>query len=148
MTVVDAGSSTFTTHELTRLAAYRAAVAAGFYTDWDGSATSTDVDALAWLATASDAPDGYPFTPHELALAKQILRFGEVIEVVERELKPHVLCSYLYELASRFSGFAENCPVIQSEEPTRSSRLRLCEVTARTLAVGLDLLGIEHPEQM
>jgi hypothetical protein len=68
MTVVDAGSSTFTTHELTRLAAYRAAVAAGFYTDWDGSATSTDVDALAWLATAG-APlgDGYPFTPHELA---------------------------------------------------------------------------------
>jgi hypothetical protein len=67
MTVVDAGSSTFTTHELTRLSAYRAAVAAGFYTDWDGSATSTDVDALAWLATAGDALGGYPFTPHELA---------------------------------------------------------------------------------
>ena len=68
MTVVDAGSSTFTTHELTRLAAYRAAVAAGFYTDWDGSAASTDVDALAWLSAASAAPDGYPFTRHELAL--------------------------------------------------------------------------------
>jgi hypothetical protein len=67
MTVVDAGSSTFTTTELTRLAAYRAAVAAGFYTDWDGSATSTDVEALAWLATAADALSGYPFTPHELA---------------------------------------------------------------------------------
>jgi hypothetical protein len=67
MTVVDAGSSTFTTTELTRLAAYRAAVAAGFYTDWDGSATSTDVEALAWLATASDGLSGYPFTPHELA---------------------------------------------------------------------------------
>ena len=68
MTVVDAGSSTFTTHELTRLAAYRAAVAAGFYTDWDGSATSTDTDALAWLASAGDVlGDGYPFTPHELA---------------------------------------------------------------------------------
>jgi hypothetical protein len=71
MTVVDAGSSTFTTHELTRLAAYRAAVAAGFYTDWDGSATSTDVDALAWLGAASTAPGGYPFTPRELALLER-----------------------------------------------------------------------------
>jgi len=48
----------------------------------------------------------------------------------------------------RFSGFYENCPVIQSEEPMRSQRLALCEVTARTLAMGLDLLGIEVPERM
>lgn len=72
MTVVDAGSSTFTTHELTRLAAYRAAVAAGFYTDWDGSAASTDVEALAWLGAASAAPGGYPFTPRELALLERV----------------------------------------------------------------------------
>ncbi|MCY2951373.1 MAG: arginine--tRNA ligase [Planctomycetota bacterium] len=87
-------------------------------------------------------------TSHELTLAKHILRLGEVIEVVGRELKPHHLCNYLYELATNFSGFYENCPVLQSPEPTRSSRLGLCEVTARTMAVGLDLLGIEHPEQM
>ena len=65
-----------------------------------------------------------------------------------RELKPHHLTNYLYELATRFSGFYENCPVLQSEEPTRSSRLALSDLTARTLALGLDLLGIEHPEQM
>jgi arginyl-tRNA synthetase len=87
-------------------------------------------------------------TLHELTLAKHILRLGEVIEVVGRELKPHHLCNYLYELATKFSGFYENCPVLQSQEPTRSSRLGLCEVTARTMAMGLQLLGIEHPEQM
>ncbi len=87
-------------------------------------------------------------SPFELALAKHVLRFGEVIELVGRELKPHHLCTYLYELAAKFSGFYENCPVLQSEEPTRSSRLALCSVTANTIALGLDLLGIEHPEQM
>jgi arginyl-tRNA synthetase len=86
--------------------------------------------------------------PAEIALAKQILRLGEVIDLVARELKPHHLASYLYELAIRFSGFYENCPVLQSEEPTRSSRLALAELTARTMAKGLDLLGIAHPEQM
>lgn len=87
-------------------------------------------------------------SPHELALAKHILRLGEVIDAVARDLKPHLLCTYLYDLATRFSGFFENCPVLQSEEPTRSSRLALCDLTARTMALGLDLLGIEHPEQM
>jgi arginyl-tRNA synthetase len=87
-------------------------------------------------------------SPFELALAKHILRLGEVIEVVGRELKPHLLCTYLYELATRFSGFYENCPVLQSDPQTRSSRLALCELTARTMEVGLDLLGIEQPDQM
>lgn len=86
--------------------------------------------------------------PHELALVKHVLRFGEILELVGRELKPHHLTNYLYELATRFSGFFEHCPVIQSEEPTRSSRLVLCDITARALARGLELLGIEHPEQM
>jgi arginyl-tRNA synthetase len=87
-------------------------------------------------------------SPHETALAKHILRLGEVIELVARELKPHHLCGYLYELATRFSSFYENCPVLKSEEPTRSSRLLLCHVTAKAMAQGLELLGIEHPEQM
>lgn len=87
-------------------------------------------------------------TPHEIALAKHLLRFGDVIDLVQRELKPHYLCMYLYELATQFSGFYENCPVLQSEEPVRASRLLLAEITARTMAAGLDLLGIEHPEQM
>jgi arginyl-tRNA synthetase len=87
-------------------------------------------------------------SPFEIALAKHVLRLGEIIELIARELKPHYLCTYLYELATKFSSFYENCPVIQSEEPTRSSRLLLCDATAKTLALGLDLLGIEHPEQM
>jgi arginyl-tRNA synthetase len=86
--------------------------------------------------------------PHEQALAKHVLRFGEIIELVARELKPHHLATYLYELATKFHAFYEHCPVLQSEEPTRSCRLALCDVTARTLARGLDLLGIEHLEQM
>jgi arginyl-tRNA synthetase len=59
-----------------------------------------------------------------------------------------LLCTYLYDLAAKFSGFYENCPVIQSQEPTKSSRLQLCDLTARTMALGLDLLGIQHPDQM
>ncbi len=87
-------------------------------------------------------------SPFELALARHLLRIGEIIDLVARELKPHHLCNYLYELAVRFSSFYENCPVLQSEDPIRSSRLALCDIAARTLALGLDLLGIEHPEQM
>ncbi|CAN5457284.1 arginine--tRNA ligase [soil metagenome] len=87
-------------------------------------------------------------SPFELALAKHILRMGEIVELVAKELKPHLLCTYLYELASKFSGFYENCDVLKSDEPTRSSRLALCDVTAKTMALGLDLLGIEHPDQM
>lgn len=86
--------------------------------------------------------------PAELALAKHILRLGEVVNVIARELKTHHLCNYLYELSTKFSGFYENCPVLQSEPDIRASRLALCELTARTLALGLDLLGIEHPERM
>ncbi len=84
----------------------------------------------------------------ELALAKHIMRLGDVIDLAARELKPHHLCTYLYELAARFSGFYENCPVLSVDEPLRSNRLALCDLTSRTMALGLDLLGIEHPPQM
>jgi hypothetical protein len=67
MQLVDSANSTFTKPELDRLAAYRAAVAAGFYTDWDGSADSTDTAALAWLGAADEAAEtaAYPFTADE-----------------------------------------------------------------------------------
>ncbi|HEY1683859.1 MAG TPA: arginine--tRNA ligase [Tepidisphaeraceae bacterium] len=87
-------------------------------------------------------------SPFELALGKHLLKFSETVELVSRELRPHYLCTYLYELATKFSGFFENCPVIQSEGNVRTSRLTLCALTAQTLAIGLDLLGIGHPEQM
>jgi arginyl-tRNA synthetase len=87
-------------------------------------------------------------SPYEFGLAKHILRLGEVIDLVSRELKPHHLCAYLYELATRFSSFYEHCPVLKSEEPVRSSRLLLSDATARVMALGLGLVGIECPEQM
>jgi arginyl-tRNA synthetase len=87
-------------------------------------------------------------SPYELSMAKHILRLGEVIEQVAREFKPHHLCGYLYELATQFSRFYENCPVLQSEPEVRRSRLAICDLAARTLECGLDLLGIEHPDQM
>lgn len=86
--------------------------------------------------------------PSELTLAKTLLRFAPTVDAVARELKPHFLCTYLYELAGAFSSFFEACPVLKSEEPARSSRLALCELTAQTITRGLDLLGIEHPDQM
>jgi arginyl-tRNA synthetase len=97
---------------------------------------------------AADATLTALATPQELSLAKHLLRLGEVLELVARELKPHHLCNYLYELSARFSGFYEHCPVLQSEEPTRTHRLALCRLTAEALGLGLDLLGIEHPTQM
>ncbi|MCX7625420.1 MAG: arginine--tRNA ligase [Candidatus Sumerlaeaceae bacterium] len=84
----------------------------------------------------------------ELRLGKHLIRLGEAIENVCSELKPHLLCSYLYELATRFTGFYEKCPVLQAPEPIRSQRLALADLTARSIALGLELLGIEHPEQM
>ncbi len=87
-------------------------------------------------------------TPFELSLAKHILRLGEIIDLAARELKPLPLCTYLYDLATKFSSFYENCPVLQADDTTRASRLVLCDATAKTMALGLNLLGIEHPEQM
>lgn len=87
-------------------------------------------------------------TPQETALALHLVRFGETLDTVARDLKPHVLCQYLYDLAVLFSSFYENCPVLKAEGPLRQSRLDLCDLVARTLALGLDLLGIAHPEQM
>ncbi len=61
---------------------------------------------------------------------------------------PHKLCTYVYDLASDFTAFYEHCPVLKADEPVRSSRLALADLTARTLQHGLDLLGIDAPEQM
>jgi arginyl-tRNA synthetase len=86
--------------------------------------------------------------PTEKGLAMHLMRFGETLDAVARELKPHLLCTYLYDLAGRFSSFYEACPVIDSPEPTRASRLALCDQSARTLAKGLELLGIDAPQRM
>ena len=86
--------------------------------------------------------------PAELALAKMILRFPEAIDRTLEDYRPNVLAAYLYDLAQAFTAFYDACPVIQSEEPTRANRLKLCDLTARVIEKGLGLLGIETAERM
>ncbi len=84
----------------------------------------------------------------ELTLAKKILQFGEVLPVVLEDYRPNLLANYLYELAITFHAFYEACPVLKSEASIRETRLVLCDLTARLLKTGLDLLGISVPERM
>ncbi|HEX7517456.1 MAG TPA: arginine--tRNA ligase [Chthoniobacterales bacterium] len=84
----------------------------------------------------------------EKKLATTLCQFGEIAPTVLNDFRPNVLANYLFELANSFHAFYEACPVLKSEEPARSSRLALCELTARILHRGLDLLGIAVPEKM
>jgi arginyl-tRNA synthetase len=86
--------------------------------------------------------------PQERALALAILQFDAAVWDALDKASPHRLCTYLYDLATAFTSFYENCPVLKSSEPTRTSRLALCDATARVLSTGLGLLGIEAPEAM
>ncbi len=87
-------------------------------------------------------------TPEEKSLALKLSQFAEVVPSMLNDFRPNLLANYLYELANAFHSFYEACPVLKSEEPARSSRLGLCELSARVLAKGLDLLGINVPEKM
>jgi arginyl-tRNA synthetase len=87
-------------------------------------------------------------SPDEITLAKQLLNFGLVLEAAAEEYRPNFLCNYLYELAGHFARFYENCPVLKAEPAERASRLVLCELTAKVLKQGLEILGIETLEQM
>jgi arginyl-tRNA synthetase len=89
-----------------------------------------------------------PAAPEEMALVKHLFNFSSVLEAVGDECRPNYLCNYLYELSSHVMVFVEACNVIKSEEPVRTSRLWLCELSARVLRQGLDVLGIEVTEQM
>lgn len=86
--------------------------------------------------------------PAETNLAKRLCQFAEIVPQVLNGFRPNILANYLFELANSFHGFYEACPVLKSGEPARSSRLALCELTARVLRRGLDLLGIKVPERM
>ena len=86
--------------------------------------------------------------PQERALALRLLAYPTAIDSTLETYSPHKLCTYVYDLATDFTAFYEHCPVLKADEPIRSSRLALADLTARTLAHGLDLLGIDAPEQM
>jgi arginyl-tRNA synthetase len=87
--------------------------------------------------------------PHERALAMHLLGFGDVVGEVGDTYEPHRLAGYLFELAQAFSAFYENCPVLKAErDEVKESRLTLCALVFRVMTTGLDLLGLESPEQM
>ena len=103
-----------------------------------------DVDAL----RASGVPIRLE-TPAERALALELLRFGEALELAVKDYRPNQLTGYLFELANRYSTFYEECPVLKAQtEALRASRLLLCDLTARTIGKGLALLGIQVVERM
>lgn len=85
----------------------------------------------------------------EAQLATRLLQFEETLTLVARDGTPHVMCAYLYDLAGLFSSFYEYCPILTAEnEHIRNSRLKLAQLTAKTLKLGLDTLGIETVERM
>jgi arginyl-tRNA synthetase len=98
--------------------------------------TSTDTAALAIVEEV------------ERALALELLGFPAVIEEVATTLEFHKLTCYLQALAGAYTSFHERCPVLRASVEVRASRLALCDVTARVIAQGLDLLGIAAPERM
>ncbi|MDR0610666.1 MAG: arginine--tRNA ligase [Planctomycetaceae bacterium] len=85
----------------------------------------------------------------ERALALELLKFGEAVEAALRDYRPNFLTAYLFELANKYSVFFEQCPVLKAEDDhLKTSRLLLCDLTARILQKGLELLGIETVERM
>ncbi|MBF6369679.1 arginine--tRNA ligase [Nocardia puris] len=89
-----------------------------------------------------------PLDPGERELALTLDGYGTVIAEVSATLEPHRLAGYLYDLARAFSAFYDTCPVLTATEPIRGNRLALAQLTARTLAHGLELLGIAAPERL
>ena len=88
-------------------------------------------------------------TPQEQALAIGLIQFSEALDRVVADYRPNHLTAYLFDLATRYSDFFENCPVLRAESAElRTSRLLLCDLTARTIKLGLNLLGIDVVERM
>lgn len=86
----------------------------------------------------------------EILLAVKLKQYVEAIKQVSSEATPHVLCAYIYELASLFMTFYEACPILKEgiDEQSKNSRLMLAQLTAKTLQSALDLLGIETMDKM
>ncbi len=84
----------------------------------------------------------------EVSLALKLLQYPETLESVTEDYQANILCNYLFELSQLFMSFYESCPVLKADNEVRDSRLRLCDLSARTLQHGLGLLGIQTVEQM
>jgi arginyl-tRNA synthetase len=114
--------------------------------------TPTEASAAPVTAATLTAKPRYVLTllaePAEETLALELSKFGDVVAEVAQALTPHKLCAYLFALASSFSSFYEQCPVLKSEGEVLTSRLALCQATGDVLATGLGLLGISAPDRM
>ena len=112
------------------------------YVRVQGISRSGDVDLSTLAAEVKLIEDS------ELTLAKHLLQMDTVLDEVATELLPNRLCQYLFELSQKFNQFYDRCPVLKADEPARTSRLVLCDLTARSLKLGLSLLGIDVLERM
>jgi arginyl-tRNA synthetase len=87
--------------------------------------------------------------PEERVLGLQLLRFDEILDLAAAEYKPNRITDYLWDLSKAYSRFFTECPVLKAPTPElRQSRLLLCDLTARVIQRGLDLLGIRTVERM
>lgn len=96
-------------------------------------------------------PKAHPISiadPIERKLAARLVRFPDVVIRAAEAYRPNVLADYLYDLAQVYSTFYQNIPFLKAEEGIRESRVRICDVTAKTLRCGLNLLGIETPSRI
>lgn len=84
----------------------------------------------------------------ERALALQLLKFAGAVTRAAENCRPNILADYLYALSQCYSSFYQRFPILKAEPAVRDSRARLCLITANTLRIGLDLLGIEAPERI
>ncbi len=84
----------------------------------------------------------------EWTLIRKLLQLDCVIAEVEEELLPNRLCGYLFELSQVFNRFYDQVPILKADEPARNSRLLLCSLTADTLKLGMNLLGIPTLNRM
>ena len=127
---------------------------AGVLEQYTGDGRQPAAGAAGTEAAGTDSDGGTPATviavvePAERALALHLLEYGATLHKVREALEPHRLCTYLFELAQLFTSFYDQCPVLKSEDSVRESRLALCALVLRRLSEGLDLLGIETPENM
>lgn len=107
-----------------------------------------DADALRSAALSGDTKISLAQN-EERALALSLLQFGDAIDTALKDYRPHLLTAYLFDLANAYSSFFEKCPVLKADsDALKTSRLILCDLTARTLKKGLELLGIETVERM
>lgn len=102
---------------------------------------------------AGEDPDAFeaslaPREPAERALALSLVRLPETLAAVVDDGLPHLLCTHLFELATAFTAFYEQCPVLTAEPDVRAGRLALARRTADALRTGLGLLGIGVVERM